>query len=179
MSLDPNNVERLVYKRPNNKISDIDGFQMDKEVYQKISARIWNNRNGGRLHRDGQLQCFSVCILPNGHVVRSHPHFNSEKPWYDWELVRWDDYEEPLPALVLLMFKIASGPIEYFNVVEDTRGNHVDEILEVGKKYAVLQTVSGDIFNYRGKRFHLKSNLAVRYTLENDFRLIELESIEV
>jgi hypothetical protein len=178
LSLDKNNLRSLVYTWPNKKYSAVDGFQIDKDVYQKLSARIWNSRNGGRLHRDGHLQCFSECILPNGHVVRSHPHFNSEKPWYDWVMVHWENCEDSLPAQVLLMFKIASGPIENFNIVEDTRFNHVDEFLEVGKMYAVVQPASGDIFNYRGKRFHLKSKLAVRFTLENDLRLIELESID-
>ena len=176
--VNPDNVHRLEYKWPNKNFSIIDGFQIDNEVYQKILARIWNISNGGLLHRDGTLQCFSECDLANRHIVRSHPYFNTEKPWYDWVTVHWDEYDEPLPAKVFLMFKINAGPIEYFNIVGDTRVEHVDKFLEIGKNYAVVQTVTGDTFNYRGQRFHLKSNFAVRYNLENDLRLIELDSID-
>ena len=168
--LNPDNVHRLVYKWPNKNFLNIDGFQIDNEVYQKILARIWNSSNGGHLHRDGTLQCFSECVLAKRHIVRSHPYFNSEKPWYDWVTVRWDEYDKPLPAKVFLMFNINAVPIENFNIVGDTRVEPVDKFLDIGKNYAVVQTVTGDTFNYRGQRFHLKSNLAVRYNLENDLR---------
>jgi hypothetical protein len=179
LSLNPNNANRLVYKWPNKKYSDVDGFQIDNDIYQKITSRIWNSMNGGRLHRDGKLQCFSECVLANGHIVRAHPHFNSERPWYDWVMVKWDEYTETLTAKVLLMFKIESGQIENYNLLGDSiLVGHVDQFLEVDKAYAIVQTVTGDIFNYRGRRFHLKSNLAMCYTLEKDLRLIEIESFD-
>jgi hypothetical protein len=147
-------------------------------VYLKIASRIWGSRNGGRLHRDGYLQCFSECTLPNGQTVRSHPFYNSERPWYDWVTVHWDDYAETLPAQVLLFFRIEEGPIENYNIVGDIRVPHMEQFLQVNKSYAIVHTVTGDIFNYRGNRFHMKSNIAVRYTLENDLRLIEVDSID-
>jgi hypothetical protein len=178
LSLDPDDDRRLVYKWPNKAYSRIDGFRIDNEAYTKVASRVWNSKNGGRLHRDGKLQCFSECVLPNGETIRSHPFYNSEKPWYDWVLVQWDDYADPLPAKVLLLFEIQSGPIENFNMVGDSRIPHIDNYLEIGAKYAVVQTVTGNDFNYRGRRFHLKSHLAVRYTLERHLRLIEIDSIE-
>jgi hypothetical protein len=43
-----------------------------------------------------------------------------------------------------------------------------------------VQTVTGDNnVNYRGKRFHLKSKLTVRHTLERDIHLVEIDSIEL
>jgi hypothetical protein len=178
LSLDPNNAQRLIYKWPNKEYAALDGFFLDDEVYLKIASRIWGSRNGGRLHRDGYLQCFSECILPNGQTVRSHPFYNSERPWYDWVTVRWDDYAETLPAKVLLFFRIEEGPIENYNIVGGIRVPHMEQFLQVNKSYAIVHTVTGDIFTYRGNRFHLKSNIAVRYMLENDLRLIEVDSID-
>jgi len=91
--------------------------------------------------------------------------------------VKWDEYDDPLPAQVLLLFKLESGIIGNYNTVGDNRANHRDEFLQLGKQYAVVQTVNGDAFNYRGKWFHLKSNLAVRHTLETNLCLIEIDSI--
>ena len=91
--------------------------------------------------------------------------------------MKWDEYDDPLPAQILLLFKLESGVIENYNTVGDNRANHRDEFLQLGKCYAVVQTVNGDAFNYRGKQFHLKSNLAVRHTLETDLHLIEIDYI--
>ena len=41
------------------------------------------------------------------------------------------------------MFKIDSGAIENFNIVGDAAVNHVDEFLQLGKNYAIVQTVTG------------------------------------
>jgi len=43
-----------------------------------------------------------------GTIVRSHPHFNSDGPWYDWINVAWDSCEtEPIPAHVRLLFVVS------------------------------------------------------------------------
>ena len=102
-------------------------------------------------YRDGTSHCYSECLLPNGQTVRSHPHFNSERGWYDWvTVVKWDEDAETLPAKVLLMFKIETGPIENYNVLGDSRVvAHVDQFQELGKAYAIIQIVTGNIFKYR------------------------------
>jgi hypothetical protein len=97
-------------------------------------------------------------------------------------MVKWDDYEQPLPAQVLMLFTISSGVIENYNIVGDTRVPHESTFLEVGKSYALVKTVTGNEFNYRtrheNRKFHMKSNIAVRYTLESNFRLIDVDAME-
>ena len=175
LSLDLKNIQMLHCKWSHKEYSNVNGFQIDRDVYHKITSNIWNSQNGGRLHKDRELQCFSECVLPNGDIVQSHPLFNSEKPWYDWVTVKWNYCTKPLPAKVLLMFKIHSGMIENFNVIGDCVVPCVDLLLDFGKSYAIIQSVSDDKFNYRGKQFHLKSNLATPHSLEPNLRLIELE----
>jgi hypothetical protein len=151
-------------------------------VYATVAKRVWFSRTGGRLEKDGTLQCFSECSLPDGTVLRAHPLYNSERPWYDWVLVNWDEYGDPLPAKVMMLFTISSGDIENYNVVGDSRVPHQTHFLEAGKGYALVKTVTGDEFNHYARnenaRFHMKSNIAVRYVLEKNMRLIEVEAIE-
>jgi hypothetical protein len=113
---------------------------------------------------DGNLQCLSWCVLfPNGQTVRSHPFYNSEKPWYDSVKVHRDEYAETLPAKVLLFFNIQEGPVENYDIFGKARVLHImQEFLQMDKHYAIVHTVTGDIFNYRGNWFHLKSKIAVR-----------------
>jgi hypothetical protein len=82
-----------------------------------------------------------------------------------------------------MFFTIASGTIENYNVVDDgTRVPNESTFLEVGKSYALVKTVTGYEFNYRtrneNRKFHMKSSIAVRYTLESNFRLIEVDVIQ-
>lgn len=128
------------------------------------------------------LQCFSECVLPDKSIVRAHPLYNSERPWQDWVLVQWEEDGDYLPAQVKILFNISSGDIENFNEVGETRVPHNDKFLEFGKSYALVKTVTGEDFNYRGrdpnKRYHFKSTIASHYVMEGHMRLIEIESIE-
>jgi hypothetical protein len=177
------NFQKVIVQWTNKSYSDGDGFGFAPVVYHAVSSRIWNSRNGGRLSKDGILHCYSECVLSDGSTIRSHPHFRSERPWHDWVLVKWDEFDDLLPARVLLLFQICMGDIENYNIVGDAIVEHNSTFLELGKNYALVETVTGEEFNYRyridvNRRYNLKSSIAVRYTLEKNLRLIEVESIE-
>jgi hypothetical protein len=182
ISLDPDDDQSLKVTWSNKKFDAVDGFDFDSIVYATVAKCIWFSRTGGRLEKEGTLQCFSECSLPDGTVFRAHPLYNSERPWYDWVMVNWDDYGSPLPAKVMMLFTISSGDIENYNVVGDSIVPHQTHFLETGKSYALVKTVTGDEFNHRARnentRFHIKSNIAVRYVLEKNMRLLEVEAIE-
>jgi hypothetical protein len=183
LSIDPEDQRNLIFEWSNKKYSKVDGYKYEPLTYRSLAKRIWYSRNGGRLEMEnGIVQCFSECLLPDGSIVRAHPLYNSERPWHDWVLVRWDDYGEPLPAKVMMLFSISSGEIENYNIVGDSRVPHETTYLEVGKNYALVKTVTGDDFNYRtlneNRKFHMKSSIAKRYNLESNMRLIEVEAIE-
>jgi hypothetical protein len=181
--INPDDQRNLNFEWTNKKYSTVDGYQYEPVIYRSAAKRIWYSRNGGRLDMEnGSLQCYTECLLPDGSTARAHPLYNSERAWNDWVMVQWDEYEEPLPAQVLMFFTIASGTIENYNVVDGTRVPHESTFLEVGKSYALVKTVTGNEFNYRtrneNRKFHMKSGIAVRYTLESDFRLIEVDVIQ-
>jgi hypothetical protein len=183
LSINPHDQRNLIFEWSNKKYSMVDGYQYEPVIYRSAAKRIWYSRNGGRLDMEnGSLQCYTECLLPDGSTARAHPLYNSERAWNDWVMVKWDDYEQPLPAQVLMLFTITSGVIENFNIVGDTRVPHDSTFLEVGKSYAMVKTVTGNEFNFRtqheNRKFHMKSNIAVRYTLENNFRLIEVDAME-
>jgi hypothetical protein len=96
--------------------------------------------------------------------------------------VHWNDYGKPLLAKVMMLFSISSGEIENYNIVGDSRVPHKTTYLKVGKNYALVKTVTDDDFNYRtrnnNRKFHMKSSIAMRYNLESNMRLIEVEAIE-
>ena len=181
--INPEDQRNLNFEWSNKKYSTVDGYQYKPLIYRSAAKRIWYSTNGGRLDMEnGTLQCYTECLLPDGSTARAHPLYNSERAWNDWVMVKWDDYEEPLPAQVLMFFTIASGTIENYNVVDDNRVPHDSTFLEVGKSYALVKTVTGNEFNYRtrneNRKFHMKSNIAVRYTLESNMRLIEVDAIQ-
>jgi hypothetical protein len=181
--INPDDQSKLHFKWSNKKYSTLDGYKYEPHIYRSAAKRIWYSKNGGRLDKEnGTLQCYTECKLPDGSTARAHPFYNSERAWNDWVLVKWDDYEEPLPAQVLMFFTIASGEIENYNVVDDRRVPHESTFLELGQSYALVKTVTGDSFNYRlrneSRKFHMKSTIAVRYTLESNMRLIEVDVIQ-
>jgi hypothetical protein len=181
--INPDDQRNPNFEWSNKKYSTVDGYQYKPVLYRSAAKKIWYSRNGGRLDMEnGSLQCYTECLLPDGSTARAHPLYNSECAWNDWVMVQWDEYEEPLPAQVLMFFTIASGTIENYNVVDDTRVPHESTFLEVGKSYALVKTVTGNDFNYRtrneNRKFHMKSSIAVRYTLESNIRLIEVDVIQ-
>lgn len=181
--INPDDQQHLHFQWTNKRYSSIDGYKYEPVIYRSAAKRIWYSRNGGRLDMDnGTLQCYTECRLPDGSTARAHPLYNSERAWNDWVMVKWDDYDEPLPAQVLMFFTIASGTIENYNVVDGVRVPHDSAFLEVGKSYALVKTVTGDNFNYRARienrKFHMKSSIAERYTLESMMRLIEVDVIQ-
>jgi hypothetical protein len=183
LSINPDDEENLVYEWSNKTHSTTPGYNYEPIVYRTLAKRIWFSRNGGRLSKDGGvLQCYSECILPDKSIVRAHPLYNSERPWHDWVLVQWEEDGDFLPAQVKLLFQVYAGDIENFNEVGESKVPHNNEFLELGKGYALVKTVTGDEFRYHrrdpDRRYHFKSSIASRYTMESHMRLIAIESIE-
>jgi hypothetical protein len=183
LSINPDDDTNLIFEWSNKTYSTVPGYKYQPIVYRSVAKRIWFSQNGGRLCKEGGcLQCYSECILPDGSIVRAHPLYNSERPWHDWVLVQWEEDGEYLPAKVMMLFNICSGDIEMFNLIGELRVPHNNEFLHIGKSYALVQTVTGDEFKFRGRdptrKFHFMSNIATRYTMESHMRLIEIESMD-
>ena len=72
-----------------------------------IGERMFTNlfKGGGRLLPDEKIVCRTELSL-RGTLIRCHPNYQSDGEWFDWITVKWDGYDDPIPAKVLMIMDL-------------------------------------------------------------------------
>ena len=116
----------------------VEGFT-DLEIYLKNSNHLKH----------------SVC------KYRAHPWFRSNKSWYSWGLVHWQENDDPVPAKIFMF-------LDFQNVTI------LRPEVGIGKGiYAVVQSAVSSSSQSRTEPHTLVGNLSDRLVMEDDLCLVD------
>lgn len=171
--------------------------RMNDEMLQCLAYWLWIDPRGGRITQSSVLNGFTEVQIGGGHILRCHPSYRSEECWYDWVLVKWDGYDEPIPARAYMFFSTVGCDFETENDVREDYGmpasmsnllpnsTNVEEpfntdFIQSHKYWAIVHSaISTELeHQFYPTRYHLKSKIAKRVQMESKkFRIVPLDSI--
>jgi hypothetical protein len=160
----------------------------DNNVIQYVSDRLFNSRDGGRVDDNCVMGCTSM-VMSDGTMVNAHPYFLNERPRHDWVLLRWSEYEEPVPARVEMFLDLRESNLKFDNKhvihpdtidegTNDIPVHHVNKVLEKSVYAVVWSAMSSKCAEQHLNKYHLKTSLCYRVKMEPFKRLVEVSSIE-
>jgi hypothetical protein len=123
----------------------VQGF--DNAVIEFISDRLFNATDGGRVE-DNFVTGFTTLKISDDMSINAHPNFKNERPRNDWVLIRWSEFEDPVPAQVEMFLDLRQSNLKYDNKhlihpnkLEDGTNNipllHVNRVLS-NSIYAIV-----------------------------------------
>ena len=166
----------------------------DSDLINAVAKRLFmNNGEGGCLRTTSQVRGFTEYSI-NGNTFRCHPCYRGGEPWTDWAMIKWNESDDPIPAKICMFLDLTQCQVmndeEHRRFCEDVLGNHTTdsdshedysnyEYLS-RSDWVVVQSCSGENEGEKVKesKFKTKSTLSCRYRIENQWRLLPIESID-
>ena len=169
---------------------------LDKRMCDAIARRLYMNvGEGGCLRHTSKVKGFTE-YKNDDHTYRSHPSFHGGTEWYDWVLVNWDHLTEPVPAKVCMFLDLQNSELmtneehQRFRAMmrnENPRNANNDDVympntykyLDRSKWMVVQCSLAVDDEGVRiNDEYRLSSKLGRRLYLEQQWRILPVESIE-
>ena len=117
-------------------------------------------------------------------LFRSCPNYRSERHWFDWVVVDWDEPENELEAQVLLFLNLETIELETFDQNDtDNSEMEVEHEIVPHKYIAMVHSCQFDHSIKHSRRFvtqvngYLKNKLCYFRTMENKYQIISTEAI--
>ena len=181
------------------------GSQVNEEISSHlcrcITRRLFlHTSEGGCLCKNSPIRGFTE-YKHDDVVYRAHPSFRGEQEWFDWALIEWEEFEDPLPARIMMFLDLEDSQLMtteehktfcdemalHNHYAQDREGSYVHDRL-VHHKYeyltqtkwvvieaALSQTELPDSFV--NSAFRLRSKLANMHYLEENLRIVPIENI--
>jgi hypothetical protein len=153
----------------------------DDHLLQQLGKRLFGASDGGIVADSTVPGCNSINI--NDMKYTAHPMFGNDHVWKDWVYIKWDGYEEPIPARIEMFVDLTESVILNENPEEHhpnddpqyiRRFNH--EYLE-NKIYAVVWSAKSlTMPRQKMTEYHIPLNLAYRVELEAGRWIVPVES---
>ena len=167
-----------------------------------ITRRLFlHTSEGGCLTRDSVIKGFTEYQY-GGTVYRAHPSFRKQKPWFDWAMLQWDDTAHPIPARLIMFLDLVDANImtpgehrafcaqmiQHDQLAMDEEGaytqnrtvDHEYSYLTNGKwavvEACLVKNELPDGFD-DSSIYQMSSELAQRYYLEEQYRIVPVETI--
>jgi hypothetical protein len=107
----------------------------------------------------------------------------------DWVLLRWSEFEDPVPARVEMFLDLRESNLKFDNnhvihpdrIDEGTNNipvNHVNKVLENSVYAIVWSAMSSKCPDQHLNKYHLKTSLCYRVKMESFKRLVEVSSFD-
>ena len=61
--------------------------------------------HGGRISHQSDIGGYTQ-IKKGGKIFRAHPWYQNKGPWFDWGNFDWEDFDEPVPAQIMMFFDL-------------------------------------------------------------------------
>lgn len=180
-----------------NKHSNI-SERINDQMLQCLAHWLWIDPRGGRITKDSICKGFTQATN-NGVTYRCHPSYRSEQSWYDWAYIKWDGYDDAIPARLYMFFELSECDFETENDLRIEAGitplqsllpNQSastlntpfvdDDYIQSSTYWAIVHSATSaklEPIQYPSS-FHLKSKIATRIKMErNQFRIVPIDSI--
>ena len=153
---------------PGKRIHKVDGFTEVK--LRQSNATVDNNTASS-----------------NVHIIRACPSFRSSRPWFDWAIIKWscgdndiDTPERYIEAQVLMMLDMTT--IKYEDCPPSTTNNQLicdtPHDLIVPEQVAFVHSSKGGRYKKDTSSTGRKSSIAFWSTMESNYQMVDLESID-
>ena len=174
-------------------------------VFQNLTKRLFlNTGDGGCLTECSEVIGRTEFIHSDGTIFRAHPNYRNDGMWYDWCKIKWSKKGLPIPAKIIMFLDLSdcklmdadaqdemrNAIIEEINTLQQTRVNRrfanrerIDYLTT--DKWAVIRSAysaddSTEIhrnLNTNEKKYNIDSCLTHRVLLEDECRIVPLETI--
>ena len=176
---------------------------IDQKILSCLARRLFlNTGEGGCLLPSSRVIGFTEYKV-GGALYRCHPSYRSGKPWRDWAMLRWEVYEDSVPAKIMMFLDLREAKLmtraQHKRFINDkdpelpeedwssgsSSSNSDDESEESETGYldnglwCIVQTARSPRAEERHfSRYHLSSRIATRVILEDNLRVLPIESID-
>ena len=167
----------------------------EKNLCNAVARRLFANIDeGGCLHKSSVVEGFTEYHLDNDNLLRAHPCYRGERPWFDWALIEWEGITEYVPAKLCMFLDLSNCQLmndeehnEFKSMFNDNE-NHSSDDEEIRShtyqyltrsKWVVIQScITKAEEGVRPKNeYRRQSNVIARYYLEKKWRILPIESI--
>lgn len=127
--------------------------------------------------------------LIDSRFFHAHPYSRNERPKYDWVLVKWSEFDNPVPAKVEMFLDFRSSSLKFDNThivdpdrLEDGTNDipllHTTKILTKSIYTVVCSAQSTKCSRTSISKYHLPTCLCYRLKMERFYRLVEVTPFE-
>jgi len=160
----------------------LEGF--DNSILEYVSDRLFNSNDGGRID-DNSVQGFTLLNFADGRSFYAHPLSRNERPKHDWVNIKWNEFEDPVPARVEMFIDLRTSSLKFDNMhiihpdrlhdgTNDIPILHTNKVL-TNSVYAVVRSVeSSKCSRNELTKYHLPTSLCYRVKMERFHRLVEV-----
>ena len=166
----------------------------EKNLCNAVAKRLFANiEEGGCLHRSSTVVGFTEYKLDDK-VLRAHPCYRGERPWFDWALIKWEGITELVPAKLCMFldlsncrlmnveehneFKAMFGDINYDDDSESETRRPTYHYLSRSKWVVIQSCITKEEEGICPKNpYQIHSKICTRYYLEKKWRILPIESI--
>ena len=170
------------------------------EICQGLARRLFLNikKFGRCLHRNSVVEGFTE-YYKDGYAFRCHPQYRNGEEWMDWATLRWEtnDGYEYVPAKICMFLNLENTHImskvehqEFCSnfeenpydeiIVDDGNNNDDDEEYNLTRsKFVLVQScfMHDEYKDPNPSQYHVESDIAERFFLEDCVRLMPIECI--
>ena len=131
--------------------------RIDDNMLYCITNWLWVNPVGGLLTKDSKCVGFTE-YTKDDYTYRCHPSFRKKNPWFDWALIKWEGFIEPVLGRILMFFDLSDCTF----VEDEGNSNSLsrDIIIDNDASDATLETDTSSL-DYTSEDYKKKHKLWV------------------
>ena len=129
--------------------------------------------HGGRISPQSDIGGYTQ-IKKGGKIFRAHPWYQNKGPWFDWGNFDWEDFDEPVPAQIMMFLDLTGCVI--INDESDREENLSRHLLSEGI-WAVVKPGTSPPSICRNNEDQFDSKIAKQFHISNDMFVVPISSL--
>ena len=146
-----------------------------RHLVSQIASRMYLNcaNHGGRISPQSDIGGYTQ-IKKGGKIFRAHPWYQNKGPWFDWGNFDWEDFDEPVPAQIMMFLDLTRCII--INDETDREENMSQHLLSEGI-WAVVRPGTSPPSICRNNDDQFDSKIAKHFHISNDMFVVPISSL--